>query len=145
MDNEAFLQSFATPLGRSGEPEKTKASFRFTGSLLDRAGKPSPLGDETIKVFVRIRPCTAEEATREGGRAGVEAHCDGEVARVRVCASAADGSISSKSFTFNDVLGTSASQEDVYSAIQPCVESVLAGFNSTVFAYGCVFPCALVT
>ncbi|XP_010452587.1 PREDICTED: LOW QUALITY PROTEIN: kinesin-like protein KIN-14G [Camelina sativa] len=41
-----------------------------------------------------------------------------------------------KSFTFNKVFGQSATQEEVFSDMQPLVRSVLDGYNVCIFAYG---------
>ena len=137
MDQETFLSSFITPLGRRGEPEKPKASFQQKGSLLDSAGTRSD-GEDTIRVFVRIRPYTEDEAARDGVCAGVHALSEdhGGMRKVRVNTATAEGSSASKIFTFNDVFGTSASQDDVYAAVSPCVDNVVDGYNATVLAYG---------
>ena len=34
------------------------------------------------------------------------------------------------------MLGPSASQMDVYDVVKECTDSVINGFNSTIFAYG---------
>jgi hypothetical protein len=39
-------------------------------------------------------------------------------------------------YKFNHVFNAQASQNDVYEKIRPCVDSVLQGINSTIFAYG---------
>lgn len=40
-------------------------------------------------------------------------------------------------YTFNRVYDSSASQHDVFAnSVKPCVDSILQGINSTIFAYG---------
>jgi hypothetical protein len=41
-----------------------------------------------------------------------------------------------QAFTFDRVFGAGATQAEVYSAVDPLVQSVLSGYNATVFAYG---------
>lgn len=41
-----------------------------------------------------------------------------------------------KTFTFDGVFGEETSQAEVYESVAPFVESVLHGYNATVFAYG---------
>lgn len=41
-----------------------------------------------------------------------------------------------RSFQFDRVFGPKATQLDVFSQVRPLVESVLAGYNATVLAYG---------
>lgn len=138
MDQEVFLSSFITPLGRRGEPDKPKASFRQKGSLLDSAARTASDGEDNIRVFVRIRPYSEDEAARDGVRAGVCALSEGSggLRKVRVNVATADGASAAKTFTFNDVFGMSASQDDVYAAVSPCVDNVVDGYNATVLAYG---------
>ncbi|KAF7819873.1 Kinesin-like protein [Senna tora] len=41
-----------------------------------------------------------------------------------------------RSFRFNKIYGPATSQEEVYSDIQPFIQSVLDGYNACIFAYG---------
>ena len=47
-----------------------------------------------------------------------------------------EGKDALRSFKFNKIFGPTATQEDVYSDIQPYVRSVLDGYNVCMFAYG---------
>jgi hypothetical protein len=44
--------------------------------------------------------------------------------------------IEQRVFNFENVFDAAASQEDVYRTVRPLVESVVEGFNATIFAYG---------
>ncbi len=39
-------------------------------------------------------------------------------------------------YSFDRVIGGEGTQEDVYEVVHPLVESVVQGYNATVFAYG---------
>jgi hypothetical protein len=39
-------------------------------------------------------------------------------------------------FSFDSVLSPTSTQSDVYNIVRDCTDSVLDGFNSTIFAYG---------
>lgn len=41
-----------------------------------------------------------------------------------------------KKFAFDRILGPDASQEAIYSSVDPYIQSVLEGYNSTIFVYG---------
>ena len=44
--------------------------------------------------------------------------------------------IEQRVFNFENVFDAAASQEDVYRTVRPLIESVVEGFNATIFAYG---------
>jgi len=87
----------------------------------------STAGPESVKCIVRVRPLLNEQL---GGGESIQV-LDAQ----SLSASNSDGS---KVFqcSYDAVLGPSATQEEVYMQVSSCTESVLDGFNSTIFAYG---------
>lgn len=86
-------------------------------------------GVESIKVLVRVRPLS--ESERSENNDSVVNVLDGNSLSV----TSSDGK---KSFrcSFDSVLPPTATQSEVYRIVKGCTESVLQGFNSTIFAYG---------
>ncbi|XP_014669570.1 PREDICTED: kinesin-like protein KIF3B [Priapulus caudatus] len=90
--------------------------------------------DECVKVVVRSRPMNRKEIA-EGFREVV--HVDSKRGNVEVQNPKADRTEPPKSFTFDAVYDSSSRQTDLYDeTFRPLVQSVLEGFNGTVFAYG---------
>ncbi|KAI8850797.1 P-loop containing nucleoside triphosphate hydrolase protein [Chytridium lagenaria] len=87
---------------------------------------------EAVKVIVRCRPFSEKEK--------VAGHsCVVEVNRDQASVSIIDhkGQDPPKSFTFDSVFDWNCRQLDVYNTTaRPIVESVLNGYNGTIFAYG---------
>jgi len=91
-------------------------------------------GSECIKVVVRIRPLNSKEI-QSGHEVTTVAHEDRGVIEVRN--PSADASEPSKTFTFDAVFSDKATQRSIYDVCAaPVVQSVLEGYNGTVFAYG---------
>lgn len=89
---------------------------------------------ETVKVVVRCRPFSEKE--RSGGFSNVVS-MDSSSATLSICDPQGSLSDPPKTFTFDSVFGQEASQTQVYNTTaRPIVESVLKGYNGTVFAYG---------
>ncbi|KAI1897691.1 hypothetical protein AGOR_G00085890 [Albula goreensis] len=89
---------------------------------------------ETVKVVVRCRPLNRkEEAT------GYESIVDMDVKLGQVALrnpKAPSGELL-KTFTFDAVYDASSKQSDLYDeTVRPLIDSVLLGFNGTIFAYG---------
>ncbi|KAL3639314.1 hypothetical protein CASFOL_017221 [Castilleja foliolosa] len=84
-----------------------------------------------IRVYCRIRPFIPGQ---KGKQSIVE--YTGENGELIVVNPAKPGKEGRRSFKFNKVYGSSATQEDVFSDIQPLVQSVLDGYNVCIFAYG---------
>ena len=91
-------------------------------------------GSESIKVVVRIRPLNSKES-QDGHKATTVAHEDRGT--IEVCNPTADKSEPAKSFTFDAVFSPKSTQRNIYDVCAaPVVQSVLEGYNGTVFAYG---------
>lgn len=88
-----------------------------------------PDGAESIKVLVRVRPLNQTELAENND--SVVSILNDQSLNV----TSADGK---KSFrcSFDSVLGPTSTQSEVYSIVRSCTESVIDGFNSTIFAYG---------
>ncbi|XP_010424368.1 PREDICTED: kinesin-like protein KIN-14G [Camelina sativa] len=83
-----------------------------------------------IRVYCRVRPFLPGEPT---GLSAVE-HIEEGTITIRVPSKY--GKAGNKPFMFNKVFGPSATQEEVFSDMQPLVRSVLDGYNVCIFAYG---------
>jgi kinesin family protein 3/17 len=92
-----------------------------------------PKKSEAIKVVFRVRPLNSKEKQVGCGIATV-AHEDKGVIEI----SSPDGGLdSTKTFTFDAVFSQKSSQRHIYDVCAaPVVQSVLEGFNGTVFCYG---------
>jgi len=92
--------------------------------------KKSSAEAENIKVLVRCRPLSQRELD-SGHKNVVEMLLgDGVVKVHHVCGDP-------DRWTFDAVINNSLSQQDIFTSwISPMVDSVLEGFNSTIFAYG---------
>ncbi|KAJ0402553.1 hypothetical protein ATCC90586_003903 [Pythium insidiosum] len=81
--------------------------------------------DGSVQVAVRIRPQLPKEIA---SNAPLAVYHEGNTVQV---------SSSQRSYTFDHVFPSSATQSDLYDhALQPLMESFLQGFNVTVIAYG---------
>ena len=89
---------------------------------------------ECVKVVVRVRPMSSTE-TSDGRKVVVTA----DHKRAEVAVGNPDGG-PPKTFTFDAAYGSDAKQEQIYaSSAYPIVESVLKGFNGTIFAVSFFF------
>jgi kinesin family protein C2/C3 len=84
-----------------------------------------------IRVYCRVRPFLPGQES--GGLSAVEDIDEGTIT-IRVPSKY--GKAGQKPFMFNKVFGPSATQEEVFSDMQPLVRSVLDGYNVCIFAYG---------
>uniref|UniRef100_A0A1I7RLZ6 Kinesin motor domain-containing protein n=1 Tax=Bursaphelenchus xylophilus TaxID=6326 RepID=A0A1I7RLZ6_BURXY len=99
---------------------------------VDTSGvRPTSTGGESIKVVVRCRPMSEMEV-KQGHENVVEMSPNRGVVDVK---NPKDGTL--KSFTFDSVYDHNSKQMDLYyETFRDLVDSVLNGFNGTIFAYG---------
>ncbi|XP_021176689.2 kinesin-like protein KIF3B [Fundulus heteroclitus] len=89
---------------------------------------------EAIRVVVRCRPFNRKEETT---RCENILEVDDKLGQITVRKPKAPPDEPMKVFTFDSVYGWNSKQRDIYDdAVRPLVESVLHGFNGTIFAYG---------
>uniref|UniRef100_A0A8C5N3M5 Kinesin-like protein n=1 Tax=Gouania willdenowi TaxID=441366 RepID=A0A8C5N3M5_GOUWI len=89
---------------------------------------------ETVRVVVRCRPFSTRE---EGAKCENILDIDDKLGQITIRNPRATSDEPLKVFTFNSVYGWRSKQNDIYDdAVRPLVESVLQGFNGTIFAYG---------
>ncbi|EFJ19920.1 hypothetical protein SELMODRAFT_109778 [Selaginella moellendorffii] len=84
-----------------------------------------------IRVYCRVRPLLSGDLSR---RTTVE--FIGENGDVMISNPKRQGKDACRTFKFNKVFSTSASQEQVFLDTQPLIRSVLDGYNVCIFAYG---------
>lgn len=90
---------------------------------------------ESVKVVVRCRPSNPREDP--SGPAGGVVQMDLRLGQVILRNPRAPASEPQKTFTFDAVYDASSKQRELYDeSVRPLVDSVLAGFNGTIFAYG---------
>lgn len=89
---------------------------------------------EAVRVVVRCRPLSRREVASESENI---LDIDERLGQITVRNPKAPPDDPMKVFTFDSVYGWESKQSDVYDdAVRPLVESVLQGFNVTIFAYG---------
>ncbi|XP_059209883.1 kinesin family member 3Cb [Centropristis striata] len=89
---------------------------------------------EAVRVVVRCRPLSRREE-----KTGCEniLQIDDRLGQITIRKPKAPPDEPMKVFTFDSVYGWASKQIDIYEdAVRPLVESVLQGFNGTIFAYG---------
>lgn len=90
---------------------------------------------ECVRVAVRCRPLSERERA-EGQRGAVAVDAAAAQVTLRSAPLRAAGE-APRAFTFDCAFGPEASQAEVYDAMAaPLVESALAGYNATLFAFG---------
>jgi len=90
--------------------------------------------NECVKVVVRIRPMNSEEE-RNGNKIATRAFSDRGL--ISVNAGGDDDPDSAKNFFFDHVYQPDCTQREIYdTCAADVVESVLGGYNGTIFAYG---------
>ncbi|KAM4114584.1 hypothetical protein ACJW30_04G079700 [Castanea mollissima] len=84
-----------------------------------------------IRVYCRIRPFLPEQREKQ-----TIVDYIGEDGELVIANPSKSGKDSRRLFKFNKVFGLAATQEEVFSDVQPFIRSVLDGFNVCIFAYG---------
>eukprot|EP00913_Durusdinium_trenchii_P007262 g6826.t1 len=118
-------------------PERGSACLRHTRSRpATPTGASGPeIPTANVRVVCRIRPMNEREKKAGATPAATASTERKEVAVVRILAGGTRQVRST--FHFDDVLTSFSSQEDVFRAtLQPLVGQVLAGYETTAFAYG---------
>ncbi|KAL7513645.1 hypothetical protein ACHAXN_010899 [Cyclotella atomus] len=93
-------------------------------------------GSETIKVVFRVRPLNSKEK-QDGREICTIAHENQGLIEIRNPSPEGGGGEVSKTFAFDAVFSESSSQRQIYGvSAAPVVQSVLEGYNGTVFCYG---------
>ncbi|CAK9872555.1 unnamed protein product [Sphagnum jensenii] len=85
-----------------------------------------------IRVYCRVRPFLTDEP----GRPTTVQYIGENGELVLGNPSKSGGKEPRRTFTFNKVFATTASQEEVFMDTQPLIRSVLDGYNVCIFAYG---------
>lgn len=89
---------------------------------------------EAVRVVVRCRPFSRRE---ESGACESILEIDDKLGQITVRNPKAPPDEPMKTFTFDSVYGWDSKQNDIYDdTVRPLVDSVLQGFNGTIFAYG---------
>lgn len=92
------------------------------------------LATESVQVMVRCRPINATEV---GDQRKTIVSVDEQLRSVHVSNPKVDEADSGKRFTFDAVFGPDSQQEQVFEAVaMPIIDSVMSGYNGTIFAYG---------
>ncbi|XP_015166970.1 kinesin-3-like isoform X3 [Solanum tuberosum] len=84
-----------------------------------------------IRVYCRIRPFFRGQKEKQSVVEYI-----GENGELIIVNPSKQGKEGRRSFKFNKVYNPAATQADVYSDIQPLIQSVLDGYNVCIFAYG---------
>ncbi|CAI2383817.1 unnamed protein product [Moneuplotes crassus] len=94
----------------------------------------APSGQGNICVVCRFRPLNQNELNHGGSNVCADFHPNKKSVTI---VTEGDGVTNKNEFTFDRVFDINSSQIEVYNqAAKPIIESVMEGFNGTVFAYG---------
>lgn len=115
---------------RSGRRSQTRLRLRHPALLADMSSSTA------ITTFLRLRPVKQTTTSHFVPPVADEARIECRVPETEL-----PGFVNHKrtnwNFAFNGILNAEATQEEVFDCVaQPVVESVLEGYNGTVFAYG---------
>lgn len=129
-EEEAPDENYDEDMGRPNQEQRISQDDLDMDQFSSRP--TTATAGESIRVLVRVRPSTDMDGS---GTYTSSSDSIQVVDETTLGASNRDGS---KTFqcSFDSVLPPSSTQEEVYSQVAECTESVLDGFNSTIFAYG---------
>lgn len=93
---------------------------------------------ETVQVMVRCRPLNSKEIS--DNRKEIVT-LDGSSRQVTLRNPKTDAAADdAKQFTFDQVFDQASQQSQVFTLVaQPIIDSVMSGYNGTIFAYGALF------
>jgi kinesin family protein 3/17 len=121
------------PVGRWCS-EENPCTMQAAAKVVAVAAAVTKKDPETVKVVVRCRPMSKKEVEDSRKRIIEMVSDKGEVT---VRNPEADPREPPKPFTFDHVYDWNSNQEIVFEeTAQPIIDSVLTGYNGTVFAYG---------
>ena len=101
-------------------------------SLTPKVSKPKKTESDTIKVICRFRPPKSAEIKLHGQSSKLESFSlDLERGTVET-----NDTVEKRAFTFDKIFGIDAEQKEIFVEVQSIVDSVLAGYNGTILAYG---------
>lgn len=128
------VQRLNRPPSATGRPKTTTASSTSLNvSQISSQSLISSSGNECVKVVVRCRPLSSTEQT-QGHSCCVNVDSKSGIIELTNPQCPEEPA---KCFSFDSAFDSNSKQFDVYDeAVRPIVDSVLQGFNGTVFAYG---------
>lgn len=131
-EHESLLSSRTSTSISSLKTDRSKADLLSASTVpTDFEPAAAAVVSRRIQVLVRVRPLTqAEEGTTV-----VTLGSSSNVLRVQSGLAHSSGSLVTEC-AFDHVFMESATQEDVFTAVQPSIQAALSGYNATVFAYG---------
>lgn len=133
LDDFKSLNGFASPTSDDGLRESvvSRSSDRSAGKTRQRE---SVKKQECVTVVVRCRPMSPKEKSM-GYQQVVEMWTDQGTVLIRNPKENHKDPV--KTFTFDAVYDWNSTQQDLFDeTVRPLIESVLNGFNATIFAYG---------
>ena len=109
-----------------------------------------PSGAESIRVLVRLRPDVSSDKKKYGSPCAAVAGSEGTAISLSNNGDSLDGTSlemdenefqhrllqKPRVFTYDRVFGKRATQEQVFDSVSDLVDSVVHGYNATIFAYG---------
>lgn len=120
--------------------EEAKKGSSKSSSTQDASRKNSSASSSdsasagNVIVVCRFRPLNQNELNHGGSTVCADFHPNKKSVTIET---KGDGTVNKNEFTFDRVFDTNTAQIDVYNhAAKPIIESVMEGFNGTVFAYG---------